>query len=126
MTENKKTILIVDDDRLILRGFTRLLERKGYMVTAVETGRDGLNQIESKNFDAALVDMRLPDMEGTELLPAIRKKSPTTVKIVFTGSPDLESLNHGKRKDIDAFLIKPVNPEIILNILEQKVKHKRD
>ncbi len=56
--------MIVDDDQSILRVFTRVLERKGYSVTAVGTGRDGLTQIKRSCFDAALIDVRLPDMEG--------------------------------------------------------------
>ncbi len=122
MSQTKRTILLVDDDRAILRVFTRVLEKKGYSVTAVETGRDGIDQIRCARFDAAIVDVRLPDMEGTELLPVIMEKSPKTVKIVFTGSPDLESLNNGERKEMDAFLIKPISPEIILNILDQKIR----
>jgi DNA-binding NtrC family response regulator len=126
MSEPRKTILIVDDDRSILRVFTRVFERKGYAVTAVETGNDGLTQIKRVHFDAALIDVRLPDMEGTSLLPTIKETSPKTVKIVFTGSPDLESLSNGSKKEMDAFLIKPVRPETILDILDQKIKQRTD
>jgi DNA-binding NtrC family response regulator len=122
MAEQKRSILIVDDDRSILRVFTRVLERKGYTVTAAENGNDGLNHIKRARFDAALIDVRLPDMEGTNLLPVIQETSPRTVKIVFTGSPDLESLNNGARKNMDAFLLKPVSPDVILDILNQKIK----
>jgi two-component system, NtrC family, response regulator GlrR len=126
MVEQKRSILIVDDDRSILRVFTRVLERKGYKVTAAENGKDGLSHIKRARFDAALIDVRLPDMEGTNLLPVIQETSPRTVKIVFTGSPDLESLNNGCRKNMDAFLLKPVSPDVILDILNQKIKQRLD
>jgi DNA-binding NtrC family response regulator len=120
--ETKRTILVVDDDRSILRVFTRVLEKKGYIVTAVETGKDAFDQIGRNRFDAALIDVRLPDMEGTEILPKIQETSPKTVKIVFTGSPDMESLGNSRRKEMDAFLIKPVRPDVLLGILDEKLK----
>ncbi len=125
MPDTQRTILIVDDDRSILRVFRRVLEKKGYTVTTVENGKDAINQIEHNLFDAALIDVRLPDMEGTEILPKIQEDSPKTVKIVFTGSPDLESLGNRGRKDMDAFLIKPINPEVLLEILDEKLKTRK-
>jgi DNA-binding NtrC family response regulator len=122
MPEAKRTIIIVDDDRSILRVFTRVLEKKGYIVTTAENGKDALNQIEHGSFDAALIDVRLPDMEGTTILPRIQETSPKTVKIVFTGSPDLEVLGNGANENMDAFLIKPVKPEVLLGILDEKIK----
>jgi DNA-binding NtrC family response regulator len=122
MLEGKRTIIIVDDDRSILRVFTRVLEKKGYTVTTAENGKAALNQIECNRFDAALIDVRLPDMEGTAILPRIQETSPKTVKIIFTGSPDLEVLGNGANKNMDAFLLKPVKPEVLLGILDEKIK----
>jgi DNA-binding NtrC family response regulator len=124
MPEPKRTILIVDDDRAILKVFTRLFEKRGYTVTAVETGAEALLQIEKNCFDAALIDVRLPDMGGTEILPVLQKVSPKTVRIVFTGSPDLGGAGSSGPKDVDAFLVKPVNPDVLLSILNKKLKPK--
>ncbi len=114
--------MIVDDDRSILHVFSRVLERKGYTVTAVENGKEASDQIKQRYFDAALIDVRLPDINGMELLPKIQEKSPGTIKIVFTGSPDAERIGNNGNKNMDAFLVKPVKPELLLNILEQKLK----
>ncbi len=73
-------------------------------------------------FDAALVDLRLSDMEGTELLPIIEKKSPETVKIVFSGSLTLD--DERSKNFIDAFLVKPVKPEVLINLLDEKLASK--
>jgi len=120
--QTKKTMIIVDDDRSIRRVFTRVLERKGYAVVAVENGKDAMEQIKNTCFDAALIDVHLPDMKGTELLPKIQEKSPKTVKIVFTGAPTGEFSEGGKNKNMDAFLVKPVKPEVLLGILDEKLK----
>jgi DNA-binding NtrC family response regulator len=102
----------------------RVCEEKGYVAPATETGTDALNQIVRSHFDAALIDVRLPDMDGTALLPKIQETSPKTVKIVFTGCPDQECIINGDRKLIDAFLIKPVKPEVLLQILDEKLSAK--
>ena len=125
MPEDKKTILIIDDDQSIRRVFTRVFEKKGYSVVAVDTGKKALDQIRRNRFDAALIDVRLPDMDGRDLLPEIQATSPKTVKIVFTGSPDVEFSSGGAAENMDAFLIKPVKPEVLLSILEEKLKAKR-
>ena len=122
MPQTKRTILVVDDDQSILRVFTRVLEKKGYTVTTAETGKDATNCIDHSCFDAALIDVRLPDIDGTSLLPKIQEASPKTVKIVFTGSPDLECLARCGGISMDAFLVKPVRPEMLLNILDEKLR----
>lgn len=92
------------------------------MVVA-ENGKEAKEKINHNHFDAALIDVRLPDMEGTDLLSTIQKTSPDAVKIVFTGSPTVE-LTGGLNKGLDAFLVKPVNPAIVLEILDEKFKRK--
>jgi DNA-binding NtrC family response regulator len=122
MLEAKRPIIIVDDYQSILRVFTRVLEKKGYTVTTAENGKAALNQIECNRFDASLIDVCLPDMESTAILPRIQETSPKTVKIIFTGSPDLKVLGNGANKNMDAFLLKPVKPEVLLGILDEKIK----
>ena len=124
MSKIRRTILLVDDDRSILRVFTRVLERKGYSVITAQNGVDAFHCIEKNSFDAALIDFRLPDIEGTELLPKIEDKSSKIVKIIFTGSPELDCFENCAAERMDAFLMKPIKPEILLNILDEKLASK--
>lgn len=119
-----KTIIIIDDDKSILRVFTRVLERKGYAVTSAESGKEAIEKIKAACFDAALIDVRLPDMQGTDILPVIQETTPSTVKIMFTGSPDLDQKDN-KGHVMDAYLIKPVKPEVLLNLLQEKLNEKQ-
>jgi DNA-binding NtrC family response regulator len=121
MSNVRKTVLLVDDDQSILRVFTRVLERKGYSVITAENGGDATRKIETSSFDAALIDFRLPDIDGTALLPKIEEKLPKAVKIIFTGYSDLDCAENGGNRHIDAFLIKPVKPEVLLDILSKKL-----
>jgi DNA-binding NtrC family response regulator len=79
------------------------------------------DKISHNHFDATLIDIRLPDMDGTDILSTIQKTSPDAVKIVYTGSPTVD-LTGGLNKGLNTFLVKPVKPAITLEILEDKFK----
>ena len=103
----KKRILVVDDDTSILRGFRLFFEKAGYIVETAETGKEALIHLKSAKFDLCLVDVKLPDMDGTELLLEM-KENPETVKIVITGFSSekvgIKAADYGA----DDFLVKPV------------------
>ncbi len=123
LSAEKRTIIIVDDDKIILNVFTRIFEKKGYLITTAENGKDSMDKMEHFHFSAALIDICLPDIMGTDILSKIQQTSPKTVKIVFTGSLHLEVLNEGN-ECMDAFLVKPIKPKLLINILEEKLKAK--
>jgi len=119
-----KRILIIDDDRAILRVLSRVLSRKGYLVATSETGKEALEKLETISYDAATIDVRLPDMEGTDLLSYMQKAMPSMVRIIFTGLPLIENSCAPVKERADAFLSKPVRPKILLSILEEKLARK--
>jgi len=121
----KRTILIVDDDKAILRVFSRIFEKKGYAVSTAENGKQAKSKLMKTTYDATLLDIILPDIRGTELLPLMQKISPKMVKIVLTGLPSTEDCCKLAEKWADAFLSKPVSPEIIIELLEKKLYEKK-
>jgi DNA-binding response OmpR family regulator len=122
--ETKKTILVVDDDKSILRTFTRILQKSGYEIDVAETGKEAIEKAETRHYDIALVDIRLPDMDGTDLLPMMQKTMPEAVKIMITGFPSLEDGVKALDEGADAYLVKPVKPEELLMLIEEKLKSK--
>src|SRR3989337_3191690 len=87
---SKKTILVIDDDKSILRSFTRILQKTGCDIDVAETGREAIEKAEKRHYDLALVDVRLPDMDGTAFLAKRKNPLRDTVKIVITGFPSME------------------------------------
>jgi len=85
MEKSKKSILVIDDDKSILRTFTRILQKAGYNVDVAETGKEAIEKAEKTKYDLSLVDVRLPDMDGTDLLIKLKESMRGTVKIVITG-----------------------------------------
>ncbi len=126
MSGSKKTILVVDDDKSILRTFTRILQKSGYEIDVAETGKEAMEKTENHHFDLALVDIRLPDMDGTDLLAKLKKQLQHTVKIMITGFPSLETGVKALDEGADAYLVKPVKPQELLMLLDEKLKNRED
>ena len=122
--EATRTILLVDDDKSILRTFTRILQKNGYDIDVAETGKEAMEKADSRHYDLALVDIRLPDMDGTDLLAKIKKQLQNTIKIMITGFPSIESGVKALDGGADAYLVKPVKPEELLMLIEEKLKNK--
>lgn len=120
MIEDKKRILVVDDDVSILRGFKHILEKEGYIVEIAETRKDALEKIENKKFDVCLVDVRLPDMDGTDLLLNIPNDS-RTIKIIITGFSTDEVGKKAADYGADDFLVKPVKPEELIATVKERL-----
>ena len=113
---------MIDDDKSILRTLTRILQKSGYGVDTAETGKEAMEKAEKRHYDLALVDVRLPDVDGTDLLLTMKDALKDTVKIMITGFPSLEMGIKALDGGADAYLVKPVRPEELLMLIEEKLK----
>ncbi len=122
-----KRILAVDDDKAVLRNFKQILELEGYIVDTAETGRDAIDRSNSKSYNLALIDIRLPDMDGTELLTSMREREPRTVKIIVTGYPSLENAIQAVNRGADGYVVKPiVNMDAFLSTIREHLKKQEE
>ena len=119
----KNRVLLVDDDKAILRSIGLVLDRNGFITDKAETGKEALSKIKTQAYNVLLVDLKLPDMEGTEILSQI--ESPETVKIMFTGFPSLVSGMQAMDKGVDAYLPKPVKPEELVGVIKAKLAQRK-
>ena len=122
MIQAAKTVLVVDDDKAILRTFGRILQRAGYMTETAENGKEALEKIRARSYDAALIDVILGDSNGLDLLPKIGESSPKTVRIMITGADSAEKRIEAFVNGADAFLTKPVDPVALLTVFEEKLR----
>jgi len=123
--KNTPSILIVEDDVNIRGTLSTILQQKGYNTATARNGQEAIQKSKTKFFNMALLDIKLPDIEGTKLLTMMHENTPKMVKIMITGYPSLENaveaLNHGA----DAYIIKPVKPEKLLALIEKKLEEQR-
>jgi DNA-binding NtrC family response regulator len=123
--EQKGNILIVDDDPSIRKVLAAILEEKGYKVDTAETGKIAIQKTKTKFFNLALLDIRLPDMEGTELLTQMKQTTPPMIKIMVTGYPSIQNAVEALNKGANAFIIKPLNIDQALKIIENLLEKQR-
>lgn len=120
MTEENKRVLVVDDDTSILRVFRQILEREGYIVETAETGTEALDKLNKEQFSVALVDVKLPDMDGTDILLKMTNQR-CIVKIIVTGFSTEEVGKRAADYGADDFLVKPVKPQELLAAVHERL-----
>ncbi len=125
MKNEKKKILMVDDDKSILRVYERIFQKEGYVTAIAETGREATEKTGKEGFDVALIDVKLPDVNGIELLKRFNSKNPKMVKIVITGLPSIDDGVKALDEGADAYLVKPVESKELIKLIREKLE-KRD
>jgi len=121
-SKSKQKILIVDDDKSLLHILAKILQKAGCCVAPVETGREALRKLETQAYDAALIDVRLQDMSGLELLDRIQTIAPNMTKIILTGYPSDEDRIRALERGADYYLAKPIKSETLIEIVESRLK----
>jgi DNA-binding NtrC family response regulator len=119
--DKRARILVVDDDENIRNTVKAILEDEGYIVDLAATGKEAIIITEEKAYNLALLDIRLPDMEGVELLKLMKDTVPRTRKIMVTGYPSMQNAVAALNKNADAYLIKPVDIEKLLNTVKEQL-----
>jgi len=122
----KKSILIVDDDISILKSMKELLRLEGYAVDTAESGQEAMMKSEANLYNLALLDIKLGDMEGTELLEKLHKSKPRMMKIMITGYPSLDNAVAALNNGADAYVMKPANAKEFLSTVERKLREQEE
>ena len=120
-----EVVLIVDDDTSVLRTFSKLLQKAGYATETAETGKEAIEKISKRFYDVVLIDFRLPDMDGINLLEKIPDQLTSSVKIMITGFPSLDLGVKALDMGIDAYVVKPVSPSDLLSLISEKLMGKK-
>jgi DNA-binding NtrC family response regulator len=115
-------ILVVDDDENIRNTMKTILEDEGYLVDLAANGSEAVQKTKKLAYNVALLDIRLPDMEGVELLKLIKDSVPRTRKIMVTGYPSMQNAIAALNKNADAYLIKPIDIENLLSIVKEQLR----
>ncbi|MEM1563621.1 MAG: response regulator [Candidatus Bathyarchaeia archaeon] len=121
MVENAR-ILVVDDDENIRKVLTTILEEEGYTVDEAENAKKAIEKTRRKVYNLALIDIRLPDMEGIELLTRMKDTVPKMRKIIITGYPTLQNAIEAVNRGADAYILKPFDMEKVLATIREQLR----
>ncbi len=102
-----RRILIVDDDEAVLKGLSEYFSRLGYQVVRAATGQQGLDGFESQEPDVTILDLRLPDIDGMQILEILRRER--ALVILLTGYGDIPTAVRAMQLGAENFLTKPVD-----------------
>ena len=117
----KVNILLVDDDEDMLILFQRILEGNGYSVEASTTGRGALELCKSSGFQLAIVDIKLPDIPGNDLVRQLREYDGEMAFILITGYPSLQECIDVLDLGIHEILLKPIEVDELLNVTSEAI-----
>ncbi|MGD0159780.1 MAG: response regulator [Candidatus Bathyarchaeia archaeon] len=120
--KGKKKILIVDDDEGICKTLGLILEDEGFLIDVANSGKEALKKSEKSNYNVVLLDIRLPDIEGTKLLKAFPQSTPKMIKIMMTGFPQIGNAVEALNLGADAYFMKPVHPDDVIKTIREKLE----
>jgi two-component system, NtrC family, response regulator HydG len=115
-------ILLVEDDLTFSRILEGFLSKHGHHVTVCNKGKDGLKVFQGRTFDMALLDYRLPDLTGMDLLFEIKRSNPSVPVVMMTSFHDIRTAVKAIKSGAFEYITKPVNPDELLMIVKQALK----
>jgi DNA-binding NtrC family response regulator len=120
-----QTVLVVDDDVAILTSLAQILEQHGYKVETAATGHEAIEKCKNDSYDLALLDIRLPDVDGTQLLKELNSVCDTMIKIMVTGYASLDSAMRSLLLGANAYVTKPVDPDELLKVIAEALSERQ-
>ncbi|MDI6735270.1 MAG: response regulator [bacterium] len=121
----KGSILLVDDNQDICTILSMGLKNEGYRIITAQTGTDALSRIKEGLFNVVLLDIKLPDMNGLEILKAIKQDDPSIIVIIITGHGSIEVAIEALRYDAYDYLAKPLDMEKVKVTIKRGIQHQR-
>lgn len=121
----KGSILIVDDELIVRDSLSKWFGEEGYEVGTAENAREALALLARQDWDIALIDIKMPDMDGIELQGRVRGIKPDLTVIIMTGYASVETAVAALKNGAYDYVVKPFDPEEMAHTIENALAHKR-
>ena len=126
MMDEPFKVLVIDDEESIRSVMTKILEEEGFAVDTARNGKQAIEKSKLNFYNLAFIDIKLPDIEGIELLTALKDSTPRMIKIIITGHPSLQNAIKAVNKGADAYIVKPLNVENILRTIREQLRKQQE
>ncbi len=118
-------VLLVEDDEDNRELMAEVLEDAGYQVLTAASGAAGLRTLAESSVDVVVTDVGMPGMGGLEVARAAKEIAPGVPVVVVTGYTEREDISSARGREVDAVLVKPVDPDALIATVEQVVRTRR-
>ena len=122
---SKGKILVVDDEDIVRTSCSRTLSPEGYEVRLAKNGVEGLKMASEERFDLVLTDLKMPDMDGIEVLRIIREKWPETAVIIVTGYQTVDTAVKAIKLGAYDYIEKPFTPDALISAVAEAMDNRQ-
>jgi DNA-binding NtrC family response regulator len=122
--QDKKIIIVIDDEAVIREGMRRILSAEGHHVETSAGGRTAIEKIQEQDFDVVVTDLKMPGMDGLEVLKTIKILQPEVPVIMITGYSTVSSAVEAMKNGAFDYIAKPFTPELIIDKVQKAIDHK--
>jgi len=125
LTKTKGKILVVDDELVVRDSLGKWFASEGYSTRPVAGAREALEAIQQAEFDIALIDIKMPGMDGMELQARLREADPELTVIIMTGYASVDTAVQALKAGAYDYITKPVDPDELSHLVSNALEHKR-
>lgn len=122
---SKGKILVIDDEDIVRTSCSRTLVPEGYEVSLARNGAEGLKMAAEDRFDLVLTDLKMPDMDGIEVLRSIKGKWPETQVIIVTGYQTVDTAVKAIKLGAYDYIEKPFTPDALISAVAEAMAHRQ-
>jgi DNA-binding NtrC family response regulator len=123
--DEKMSVMVVDDENIVRESLFFWFEKAGYTVDTAASGLEALKKIETYPFDIMFVDIKMPGMDGIQLLEKIKTEYPDTAVVIITAYGSIESAINAMKAGASDYLLKPFKPKYLSLVMEKIMQQKR-
>ncbi len=123
-TSTNAKILIVDDEAVVRESLDRMFQDEGYQTRAASSGKEALEGLKPGDYDLALLDIRMPGMDGMDLHARLHEIDPDLTVIVMTGYASVETAVQALKRGAYDYVVKPVDPDELLHLISNALEHR--
>lgn len=117
-------VLLLEDEMNVAKGLEMVMREEGYEVDLADTGQGALDKFRASEFDLLVADLRLPDMDGMDVVQHVREKQPRTNVVIITGYPSVSSAVEAVRMGVSDYLRKPFTEDEFKTAVKSALKEK--
>ena len=124
-TTSRGRVLIVDDELAVRDSLGRWFAGEGYEIGVAGSGREALAAIQEKKWDLALIDIKMPGMDGMELHKRLRDADPDLIVVIMTGYASVETAVQSLKRGAYDYITKPIDPDELIHLVSKALDHRR-